>query len=231
MKKRVIHIFIFILSAVSVCVTFTSCSGGEGMYEKLMTALGFDMNDYENEEIVRTLKDDSDTYAEIVKMIGILTLDSARIEPFETPREAASGNRDAILNYMLNTGYAGYSGNSALLEEASREYPQYNITTLIPVSDLESTVYRYFGGDASIRHDNSVRYTYLSRVSAYTTTGQPLSVTVTVKVKNIVETEHTYRVSFTLSDENGDTATYTSMIMKREDESLYMRYLRLDETP
>ena len=223
-RKRGVYIIIYILSAVSVCFSFTSCSGG--VYQSLMSALGFDMNDYEAEPVIKMVGDDDEAYAEIIKMIGILTLDSVRITPFETPREAASGNRDAILNYMLNTGYAGYSGNSGLLTHASEEYPQYNITTLIPEGDLESTVYRYFGGDSSIQHANSVRYTYLSRVNAYTTMGQPLSVTVTVDITNCVETEHTYRVTFKLTDANGDSAEYSSMIMKRDDETIYMRYIR-----
>lgn len=224
--KKSVKIFIYIMSALTAALTLSACSGE--VYQSLMSALGFDMNDYEAEGIIRVPGTDDEAYSEIEKMIGILTLDSARIGTFESPREAASGNRDAILNYMLNTGYAGYSGNSALLSHASEEYPQYNITTLIPEGDLESTVYRWFGGDTSVQHESSLRYIYLSRVNAYTTTGQPLSVTVTLKINNCVETEHTYRVGFTLTDENGESASYSAMVMKREDETLYMRYLRTE---
>lgn len=206
-----------------------SCSGEGKLYNSIMSAFGFDMNDYEAEAVIRVLNPDDEGYDDIVKVIGILTLDSAHIAPFENPRDAAAGNRDAILNYMINTSYAAYSGNSELLEEASREYPQYNITTLVPEGDFESTVYRWFGGNSSVKHESTVRYIYLSRVSAYTSTGQPLPVTVSVKINNCVETENTYRVSFTLTDEAGDTESYTSMIMKREDETIYMRYLRVEE--
>ena len=228
MKKRRIFIFIYIISAVSVCFSFTSCSAGDGVYEGLMSFLGFDMNDYEGEDVVREVGSDDAVYGEIQKIIEILMLDSTHLEPFDSPRDAAAGNRDAILNHMLNTGYAGYSGNSELLAEASSEYPQYNITTLIPESDLESTVYRFFGGDSSVKHESSVRYTYLSRVAAYTTTGQPLAVTVELKITSLSETEHTYRVSFTLKGEDGGSESYNAMIMKREDETMYMRYLRAE---
>ncbi len=199
-----------------------------------MSILGFDMNDYESEDIIRTLSESDAEYADILKIIDILTLDSIRLSTFESPREAAAGNRDAILNYMLNNGYAAYSGNSELLTRASEEYPQYSITTLIPQGDLESTVYRYFGGDSSVQHGSSVRYMYLGRVSAYTTTGLPLATTVKVKITNASETEHTFRVSFQVTGtgaESGatETASYIAMFMKREDEKIYMRYLRAAE--
>lgn len=227
MKKRSIRIFIYIVSALTAALTLSACSGG--VYQSLMSALGFDMNDYEGEGAIRVIGSDDEAYSGIVKMIGILTIDSAHIGTFESPREAAAANRDAILNYMLSTGYAGYSGNSELLARASEEYPQYNITTLIPEGDLASTVYRWFGGDSSVLHEDSLRYIYLSRVNAYTTTGQPLPVTVAVRINNCVETEHTYRVFFVLTDENGESASYSAMIMKREDETMYMRYLRDEE--
>ncbi len=227
MKKRFRHILLAPLLLAAV-LSLASCSGGE-LYSSIMSSFGFDMNDYEAEAVVRVVPPEDAGYSEIEKMIGILTLDSAHIAPFENPREAASGNRDAILNYMLNTSYSAYSGNSELLAEASREYPQYNITTLIPEADLESTVYRWFGGSSSVKHESSARYPYLSRVGAYTAAGQPMQVTVTVDINNCVETEHTYRVSFSLTDENGETESYSAMIMKREDETMYMKYLRTEE--
>ncbi len=207
-------------------VSLAACSGGGSLYTGIMSAFGFDMNDYEAESVLRVLGPEDEGYDGIVRIIGILTLDSARVAPFENPRDAASGNRDAILNYMLNTSYAAYSGNSELLSKASEEYPQYNITTLIPEGDFEGTVYRFFGGNSSVKHENSARYMYLERVGAYTAAGQPLSVTVTVNISNCVETEHTYRVAFTLTDETENTESYTAMIMKREDGTMYMRYLR-----
>ena len=220
----------FIISAVFVCISLTACSGGEGsLYYMLMTALGFDMNDYESEETIRVVKEDDAEYEEIVRIIGMLVIDNSHITPFTSPREASSGNRDAILNYMLAENYAAYNGNSALLLSASEEYPQYNITTLIPQRDFESTVYRNFGGDASVTHESGVRYTYLPRVSAYTTTGQPITVSVTITVDTCVETENTFRVTFTLTDSGEKSASYSAMMMKREDETIYMRYLKSAE--
>ena len=224
MRRARIVLLIALSAAAAMLV---SCSGAA--YETIMTWLGFDMKDYESEQMVRRVSEDENAYAEITRIIGILTLDNAAITPFESPRGASSGNRDAILNYMLGTGYAAYSGNSELLADAVEEYPQYNITTLIPEKDYESAVYRNFGGDESVTHESGVRYTYLPRVHAYTTTGQPLTVTVTLTVDSCVETEHTYRDGFTLTDESGESRSYNSMFMKREDETIYMRFLRESE--
>ncbi len=232
MKRHGIRLFLRAAALALLSCLLTSCgSAGGALYNNVMSFLGFDMNDYESEPATRILTADDEECAEMLRIIDMLTLDSVRLVPFETPREAAAGNRDAILNYMLNNGYAAYSGNSELLERAAEEYPQYSITTLIPEADLESTVYKCFGGDASVRHGNSVRYTYLSRVSAYTTTGLPLATTVTVTLSNICETEHTYRVSFTVTGTEGEggaevSENYTAMFMKREDETIYMRFLR-----
>ena len=223
--KRAGVMLILTLSAVAAMLV--SCSGGA--YNTVMTWLGFDMKDYESEPMVRRVTEDDSAYGEITRIISMLTTDSVVISPFESPRGASSGNRDAILNYMLGTGYAAYSGNSELLASAAEEYPQYNITTLIPEKDYESAVYRNFGGDESVTHGDSIRYTYLPRVRAYTTTGQPITVSVTLTVTSCIETEHTYRVSFSLTDSTGETRRYTSMFMKREDETIYMRFLRAPE--
>ena len=221
-RIRILAIILVILLSLS----FSSCDAKEGsIYHTVMTVLGFDMNDYENESGIRFPGPKDKIYSEVAEMISILVYDSVDIVPFETTREAASGNSDAILNYMLRTSYAAYSGNSALLAEAERVYPQYNITTLIPNSDYESYVYRYFGGDTSVNHTSTVRFTYLSKLDAYTTTGQPVSADVEIVVDKVVETTHTYRVEFTLKSAD-EVREYTSMIMKRDDKTLYMRFVR-----
>lgn len=224
---------LLILAIALVSVYFSSCASSddeESLYVKFMTLLGFDMNDYESEAAIRFPEENDEIVTEIKEIISILVYDSAEISPFETTRDAAAKNNDAILNYMLRTSYSAYSGNAALLEEAVKEYPQYNITTLIPKADYESCVYRYFGGDTSVQHSSSVRFTYLTKVSAYTTTGQPMSMEVEIDVTKCVETAHTYRVSFTLTDTEGDSVDYEAMIMKREDGTKYMKFLRYSDS-
>lgn len=214
----------------AVALSLTACSGEDGtLYNDIMTMLGFDMNDYENEAAVRFLDDGDEVYEKIRGIVSILIYDSAHISTFETTREAAAGNIDAILNYMLKSSYSAYSGNAELLKAAETAYPQYHITTLIPKGDFESYVYRYFGGDSSVQHSSSARFTFLSKVNAYTTTGQPADSNVVVTVTGCVETSHTYRADITLS-QNGESVDYKSMIMKRDDGTLYMKYLRLAET-
>ncbi len=228
MRREMMRIGAFCLLC-AVCLSFVSCSGGEGtLYNSVMTMLGFDMNDYENEAAIHFPDKDDEIYGEIEGIISILIYDSVYLSTFETTRDAASGNVDAILNYMLKTSYSAYSGNSALLKEAEELYPQYHITTLIPKADYESYVYRYFGGGSSVQHASSARFTFLTKLNAYTTTGQPVTSEVEVDVTSCVETTHTYRVAFTLS-KGSEEVDYTAMIMKREDGTLYMKHLRLAE--
>ena len=137
--KKKIRIF-FLLIAV-FAVFFQSCGEGKGedsLYNKVMTLLGFDMNDYENEAAIRFPDKNGEDVSEIKEILSILVYDSAEIYPFENTRDAAANNSDAILNYMLRTSYSAYSGNAELLSEAVEAYPQYNITTLIPKKDFES---------------------------------------------------------------------------------------------
>ncbi len=225
------HIRIFILALAMLGISaLTSCGDSKdehSLYNRVMTMLGFDMNDYESEAVIRFPDESDGIWDEVNEIISILVYDSADITPFETTRGAAEGNCDAILNYMLKTSYSAYSGNAALLEKAVEAYPQYNITTLIPKADYESCVYRYFGGDSSVRHNSSVRFTFLPKVEAYTTTGQPISSEVEIDVTKCVETAHTYRIDFTLTDKEGDSVNYHAMIMKREDGTRYMKYLKI----
>ncbi len=218
---------IFATCLILSVLLLTSCSDGDGsFYNSIMTMLGFDMNDYENEAAIHFPEESEPIFGEVELIVSILIYDSVYLTPFETTRDAASGNIDAILNYMLKTSYSAYSGNSELLKEAEEAYPQYHITTLIPKTDLEGYVYRYFGGDSSVQHASSARFTFLSKLDAYTTTGGAATSEVEIDVTDCVETEHTYRVAFTLT-EGDESENYTAMIRKREDGTLYMKHLRL----
>ncbi len=230
--RRFIYAVLTLTLAASSALCLQSCSGIDNAYSSIMTLLGFDMNDYESETILSSVSEEDEVYSQIETIISMLIYDSVYIEPFENPRAAASGNGDAILNYMLLTSYASYSGNSELLAAAEEEYSQYSITILIPASDFESRVYSSFGGDSSVKHTGTVHFIYLSKVEAYTTTGQAVSPPVTITVTSAVETQNTYRVEFTLTeadaaDDGGDlAASYKSLYMKREDGTIYMKYLR-----
>ncbi|HOQ15106.1 MAG TPA: hypothetical protein PKZ58_08515 [Bacillota bacterium] len=227
MKKKYLYkitmlIVLAIIPFISACGTKDSNS----LSYKIMTFLGFDMHDYENEVQGAPISSDDERYDEIVSIVRMLVSDSASIATFESPREAAAGNADAILSYMLSENYSAYTGNLELISKANEAYPQYNITTLIPVEDFESVVYKYFGGDESVKNKSSVRFTYLPKVGAYTTTGAIPTKLADIDVILCYETENTYRIRFRILYEGQTSPKYDAMLIKRDDGTMYMRFLR-----
>lgn len=223
------YLYVIIVLIVLAVIPFTaSCDtkDSSSLSYKLMTFLGFDMHDYENEVQGTPISSDEEMYDTIVSIVRILVSDSASIATFESPREAASGNADAILSYMLSENYAAYTGNLELLSKAKEAYPQYNITTLIPVEDFEGVVYKYFGGDESVKHKSGVRFTYLPKVGAYTTTGAIPTELANIDVILCYETENTYRIRFRILYEGQTSPKYDAMLIKRDDGTIYMRFLR-----
>jgi hypothetical protein len=223
------YLYIIIVLIVLAVIPFTaSCDtkDSSSLSYKLMTFLGFDMHDYENEVQGTPISSSDEKYDAIVSIVRILVSDSASIATFESPREAASANADAILSYMLSENYSAYTGNLELLSKAKETYPQYNITTLIPVEDFEGVVYKYFGGDESVKNKSGVRFTYLPKVGAYTTTGAIPTKLADVDVILCYETENTYRVRFRLSYDGQTSPKYDAMLIKRDDGTMYMRFLR-----
>ena len=176
--------------------------------------------DYENEVQGTPISSSDEKYDAIVSIVRILVSDSASIATFESPREAASGNADAILSYMLSENYSAYTGNLELLSKAKETYPQYNITTLIPVEDFEGVVYKYFGGDESVKNKSGVRFTYLPKVGAYTTTGAIPTKLADVDV--ILAMKLKIHTVFAFGLHDGQTSPkYDAMLIKRDDGTMY----------
>ena len=128
--------------------------------------------------------------------------------------------RDAILNDMLRDHYMQYSGNGALLGSVANEYPGEVISTLIPKEDFESTVTRCCG-TASVRHRSGSVFNFLGRVGGYTAPIQAWESRVQILVDSLEETEHTWRMSFRLSDGVEESTAYTAVFVRREDGSCY----------
>ncbi len=207
--------------ALSASLILSSCSAAES----LMASLGFDTHNYSNEEITAEHDVDSDIALELADMAAMLALNTPQLQPFSKMSEALAAYRDAVLNYMLGSEYAKYSGNLSLLDAASRAYPQLAITTAIPASDFEAVMYRYFGGSDKITNQSGKYFTYLDKISAYTAVSGVITDTVKVTVTACVETKNTYRL--TLYNTLGEVTSpqYTAMIIKRDDGTLYFKSL------
>ena len=192
---------------------------------EFLSTLGFDTHDYEGEEVENTYEADSEVGEKLTEMLQILTLDSPILTPFAGAKEAMKVYRDSVLNYMLNTDYAKYTGNVELLDQVQREYPQMQIAAAVPAEDFENTVYTYFGGKQKIKNSTSTLFVYLEKVDSYITVAQPLENTVQYDIEKIEETQRTYRIYFRCSLNDLVSPSYKALIIKREDGSAYFRYL------
>lgn len=213
---------IALLLLTVLVVAFTA----SGAYRTLLAYLGFDLHDYEGEAAIATHEPDSEKAAELARLFEPLLMDNVKLTEFSDARQVSAAYRDAILNYLLNSHYAKYTGNLALLEAAEKEYPHYHITTLIPRTDFESTVYQYFGGQKSIKNESGVLFRYLDKVKAYTLVGQPVKYNIQVVVTSCVETESTYRVQFYNSLDGEASPVYLAVVVKRKDGTHYIRTLK-----
>ncbi len=209
---------------MSMLWTLCSCNTVTGIIDRL----GFDTYDYMSETIHTTHEPDSKLASELAGMIRMLT---PSLTEFDTMLEAIPAYRDAVLSYMLESEYARYSGNMELIEEAAKAYPEYQVTQIIPASDFESTMYRYFGGTVKISHKDGIRFRYLKKVEAYISPSAQVQNTGNVNILTLSETDKTYQVTFTVSQ--GDTVSpeYFVLIIKREDGTLYFKKLKKVEQP
>lgn len=200
---------------------FTSCAS-------LVDQLGFDTYDYMSEPVIRTHSAGGEVAKELEDFLSILILDSEDLPTFERTGDAIREYRDAVLTFMLKSGYSKYSGNTALIARAEREYPQYSITQIIPEDEFEATMYQYFGGDVKITHRDGDRFTYLSKVNAYVSPMMPEESGLTATITKLEETERTYRIRFRVVDPNGTSSDlYFALVIKREDGTRYIKKLLL----
>ena len=202
---------------LSICVSLSGC----GFY----ALLGIDTHDYESEARLGTLPDDGEVADEIRGMLSMLFQNTPYLTPFDSPAAAAKLYRDGILCAVLGSNYAKYNANNELIDETRRLYPTLEITTVIPAVDFESTVYRCFGGTASVSNASTPLFTYLDRVDAYVSAGIGVNNTAAVTITELYETENTYVCRF-YAVMNGETSdAYRLLLMKRDDGTFYMRKL------
>ena len=208
---------LFLFPLLCMTVLLTGC--------RLMDKLGFDTYDYMSESVLCTHEADSETAVMLEEFLGIIITDSSVLATFENMNEAIDLYRDAVLTNMLDEGYSKYSGNTALIEKAASEYPEYNITQLIPEREFEATMYRCFGGNVMISHKDSARFKYLPKIGAYISPVMPVTGELYADVTGISETDLTYRVRFRVVGEGIESDEYFALVIKREDGTLYIKKL------
>lgn len=199
----------------------TACSSVNDFFAKL----GFDTYDYTTEAITGFCENDGDTAVMLTEMLDILTSSSSNLYSFSKMKDAIPLYRDAVLTYMLETEYARYSGNQTLIEEASRKYPEYQITQIIPAEDFEAKMYQYFGGSVKISHKDGQVFRYLRKVNAYISPVAPNGNECEIKINTIEETENTYRVYFSIITDKNVSTDYFALIIKREDGTHYFKQI------
>lgn len=199
----------------------------------LLDRLGFDTYDYMSETVTQThdAGSDTDVLLELENLLQILVTDSPVLTTFDNMGTAIDAYRDAVLEYLLTSDYAKYSGNTTLIERAMKEYPEYQITQVIPETEFEATMYRCFGGDVMISHENGNKFRYLPDVGVYIPMMATMDSGLCADITSLAETEKTYRVRFKVKsepEEDGtvtESAEYFALVIKREDGTLYVKKL------
>lgn len=208
--------FKLVLCLTLACL-FCSCS----FYD----VLGIDTHDYSAEESIAGLTHDGEVAAQILEMVPMMVQNSPYLQEFDTPAKAAELYRDGILCAVLARNFAKYNANTELIEETREKYPTYELTTVIPALDFESTVYRYFGGTASVDNNSTKLFTYLEKVDAYVSVGIGVDSSADIVISDLYETENTYVCTFSCTMNNETSPSYRLLCMKREDGTFYMKSL------
>lgn len=209
------------LTFLTLCLLLVCTLSGCGLYD----LLGIDTHDYTAEPSIRTHEADSAVAKELLSMIPMMVQNTPHLMPFDSPDDAAELYRDGILSAILERNYSKYNANTELIAETRALYPTYEITTVIPARDFESTVYRYFGGSTSVENRSTDLFIYLDKVDAYISVGISVDNSAEIAITELYETENTYVCVFTSTMNNITAGPYRLLCMKREDGTLYMRSL------
>lgn len=212
-------------TALILCAFLVLSFSGCGLYD----LFGIDTHDYGAEPSMQTLPMDGEIAGELLSMIPMMVQNTPHLTPFDSPDAAAEAYRNGILCFLLGRNYSKYNANAELIAETRESYPAYEITTVIPAVDFESTVYRYFGGTTSVDNRSTDLFTYLGKVDAYISVGIGVDDSAAITITELYETENTYVCTFTTSMYGTEAGPYRLLCMKREDGTFYMR--SLEEKP
>lgn len=209
------------LALLTVSLLLVCALSGCGLYD----LLGIDTHDYTAEPSIATLATDGDVAKELLSMIPMMVQNTPHLVPFDTPTQAAELYRNGILCAILERNYSKYNANTELIAQTRALYPTYEITTVIPARDFESTVYRYFGGSTSVDNRSTDLFSYFDKVDAYISVGIGVDNSAEIAITELYETENTYVCVFTSMMNDITAGPYRLLCMKREDGTIYMRSL------
>ena len=204
-------------------VLMVSCTAGNNA-SWFRSLLGTDLSGYRSEPVIAAHATEGQLAEELCLSVELLTSNSVSLREFKSTAKAASLYRDEILNSLMSENYSVYVGNSALSESVNRNYPHLVTSVMIPQSDFESAASRHLGL-STVSNRNGELFTYLSRSACYITPLQVKTNTVSISVLALEETEHTYRLGFSLTDTEGSSEAYTALFVKRDDGSAFIRAL------
>lgn len=212
MKKHIIlPVLIFVL-------LLSSCSVGE------MIPTGMN-NEYLNESVIGSASENTAVISELSNIIGALTLDSVRLPEFSDISTAISKCSDSLLNHLLTTNYSRFSGNTAV-KEAAEKYPELGINAAIGASEYEGALYKYFNHGGNIRHSDTARFRYMTKIEAYVPAVQSVANSFSLEIVSIDETPNTYRMTFYCIRGNEVSPEYNAVFVKREKGGCYIASVR-----
>ena len=206
-----------------VTLLLVSCMAGAGVLW-VRGLFGWDVGAYAAEPVEKTHAADGDIALMLCDTVRVVLGDSVELEEFRGTSQAVKIYRDEILNHMLRSDYAAYTGNAATMRAVAEKYPALSVATLIPQKDFESAVYRYFGG-SGVKHRSGDVFQYLGRADCYTTPVSARACRVEVKVISVEETANTYRMEFKLVKGSAVSDTYRAIFVKRADSTPYWKAL------
>ncbi len=222
-RRRRLRTGTVLLLLLGIAVLLVSCvAGSEGLF--LGGLFGKRLSGYRAEATLALHGNEEPLAGELCSALAVLCSDNVHLSEFDTPAKAVELYRDDILNSLLRSNYSAYVGHSVLSDAVLKDYPYLSASVLIPEADFENAAARYLGASTVSNRDGNY-FAYLSRSDCYTTPTQGKALAVELTPQQIEETQSTYRVQFSLSDNDGNTAAYSALFLKRSDGTAYLRSL------
>ena len=108
--------------------------------------LGLDIGAYAAEPVEQSLPVAGDVALGLCETVRTVLTDDIRLSEFRGTSQAVKLYRDEILNSLLRSDYAAYTGRGEDIEQVAASYPTLSVATLISAKSFETVVARHFGG-------------------------------------------------------------------------------------
>lgn len=215
---------ILLLLLLFIAVFMVSCvAGTDALW--IRSVFGTDLQAYGEENCIRFLTVDCYSVDTMCRTLEMLLGNTTKLEPFRNSRQAVSLYRDRILNAMLCENYLKYTGDRTAQATVAATDPTMSVCSLIPGADFEAVIRTRFGGNDTVNR-NGEYFTYLDRAGYYSIPIEPWQSSVRLSVISCEETEHVFRLCFSLTDSEGASDSYIAFFVKRTDGSFYLRGLQ-----